>query len=363
MISSVYIHIPFCEKICAYCDFCKMFYNEKIVDKYLDELEKEVDLLYKGELIKTLYIGGGTPSSLNLKQLNKLFQITNKFKRNNFCEFTIECNFSNTTEEKLKLFKENGVNRLSFGLETTSNRQLNFLEREENLDNTKEIIKLAKKLGFENINVDLMYALPGETISDLNKDLEFIKSLNIEHVSCYSLIIEEHTKLGINNVENIDSDLDYKMYQTICSFMKDNGFNHYEISNYSKEGYESRHNLVYWNNEEYYGFGLGASAYINNRRVTNTRSISHYLKGSYLLEEEILEKDDLIYYEIMLNLRKSSGIDLEKLYSLYKVRLEYNELVNNGLLVLDNNHLYIPEDKWYISNEIIIRLLEGVIYE
>ena len=135
MISSVYIHIPFCEKICAYCDFCKMFYNEKIVDKYLDELENEVNSLYRGELIKTIYIGGGTPSSLNIKQLERLFEITDKFKRNNFCEFTIECNFSNTTEEKLKLFKEKGINRLSFGLETTSNMQLDFLEREENLEN------------------------------------------------------------------------------------------------------------------------------------------------------------------------------------------------------------------------------------
>ena len=363
MISSVYIHIPFCEKICSYCDFCKMFYNEKIVDQYLDELEKEIDSLYKGEIIKTLYIGGGTPSSLNLKQLKRLFEITSKFKCNDMFEFTVECNFSNTTEEKLRLFRDSGVNRLSFGLETTNSRQLDFLERDESKNKTIEIIKLAKEIGFNNINVDLMYALPGETLEDLNIDLEFIKSLDIEHVSCYSLIIEEHTKLGIKGIEYIDNDLDYQMYLEICNFMKNNGFKHYEISNYSKEGYESRHNLVYWNNEEYYGFGLGASGYIDNRRITNTRSIGHYLKGSYLLEEEILEKEDKVYYEIMLNLRKSSGIDLDKLYSLYKVKLDYSELVDNGLLLLNKNKLYIPEDKWYISNEIIIRLLEGVCYE
>lgn len=363
MISSVYIHIPFCEKICAYCDFCKMFYNEKIVDMYLEKLEKEIDSLYKGELLETIYIGGGTPSSLNIKQLERLFKIISKFNLNKCYEFTIECNFSNTTEEKLKLFKDNGINRLSFGLETTNNKQLDFLEREENSDRTRKIINLAKSIGFNNINVDLMYALPGETIDDLNKDLEFIKSLDIEHVSCYSLIIEEHTKLGIKNIENIDSELDYQMYLEICNFMKKNGFNHYEISNYSKEGYESRHNLVYWNNYEYYGFGLGASAYIGDRRISNTRSINNYLKGSYLLEEEILEKEDKVYYEIMLNLRKRCGIDLEKLYSLYKVKLDYIELVRLGLLNLENKYLYIPEDKWYISNDIIIRLLEGVIYE
>ena len=363
MLRSVYVHIPFCEKICSYCDFCKMFYNEKLVDRYLEELEKEIDLLYDGDLIKSLYIGGGTPSSLNLKQSKRLLDILSKFKRNEFFEFTIECNFSNINKEKLELFKEYGVNRLSFGLETTNSKHLDFLERDEKVDRTINIIKLAKDLGFSNINVDLMYALPGESLDELRKDLEFIKSLDIEHVSCYSLIIEEHTKLGIKNVEHIDSDLDFEMYQAICSFMKDNGFKHYEISNYSKEGYESKHNLVYWNNEEYYGFGLGASGYINNRRTTNTRSINNYLKGSYLLEEEILEKDDLVYYEIMLNLRKSEGIDLDKLYSLYKVKLDYEELLKLGMLEYNDNRLYIPEDKWYISNDIILRLLEGVLYE
>lgn len=360
---SCYIHIPFCEKICSYCDFCKMFYNENIVDNYLEQLEKEIRTLYKGEELKTIYIGGGTPSCLSVKQLEKLFEIINLFKKSNNVEFTVECNFSNTTIEKLELFKKYGINRISFGLETTNSKQLKFLERKENSEKTKKIISLCKKLGFDNVNVDLMYALPGETIDDLKCDLDFIKSLDIEHVSCYSLIVEDHTKLGIKNTENIDGELDYQMYLEICKFMSDNGFNHYEISNYSKKGYESKHNLVYWNNDKYYGFGLGASGYIDNRRTTNTRSISNYLKGKYLLEEEILEKDDLIYYEIILNLRKSSGIDLEKLYSLYNVKLDYTELVNLGLLKLDENKLYIPEDKWYISNEIIIRLLECVIYE
>lgn len=360
---SCYIHIPFCEKICSYCDFCKMFYNENIVDSYLEQLENEIHTLYKGENLKTIYIGGGTPSCLSLKQLERLFNIINIFNKSSNLEFTIECNFSNTTREKLELFKKYGINRISFGLETTNSKQLKFLEREENCEKTKEIIAICRELGFDNINVDLMYALPEETIADLKYDLDFIKSLDIEHVSCYSLIVEEHTQLGINNTENIDNELDYQMFLEICKFMSDNKFNHYEISNYSKDGYESKHNLVYWNNEKYYGFGLGASGYIDNRRTTNTRSISNYLKGKYLLEEEILEKDDLVYYEIILNLRKSSGIDLDKLNSLYNVKLDYIELVNLGLLKLDKNKLYIPEDKWYISNEIIIRLLECVIYE
>ena len=360
---SCYIHIPFCEKICSYCDFCKIFYNGKLVDQYLDELESEVHILYGGEKLKTIYIGGGTPSCLNVKQLERLFAITDMLEKDDSLEFTVECNFSSTTKEKLEVFKKHGVNRLSFGLETTNSKQLNFLEREECKDRTIKIIKEARKQGFNNINIDLMYALPGESIDELKKDLEFIKSLDIEHVSCYSLIIEEHTKLGIKGTENIDGDLDFEMYKTICEFMKANEFKHYEISNYAKEGYESHHNLVYWDNEKYYGFGLGASAYIDNRRTSNTRSISNYLKGSYLLEEEILEKDDLVYYEIILNLRKSDGINLDKLYSKYKVKLEYDELINLGMLEVKDNRLYIPEEKWYISNDIIIRLLEGVVYE
>lgn len=363
MIKSCYVHIPFCEKICSYCDFCKMFYNKKIVDKYLDSLEEEIHTLYNGEELDTLYIGGGTPSSLNIEQLERLFEILNIFEKNKNIEFTIECNFSNIDKEKLELFKKYGVNRLSFGLETTSKKQLDFLERREDLDNTRNIIELAKNMGFNNINVDLMYALPGEEISDLKKDLEFIYSLNIEHVSCYSLIIEEHTKLGIKNIENINEELDYEMYNVICDFMRDHGYKHYEISNFSKEGYHSRHNLVYWNNLEYYGFGMGASSYIDNRRCSNTRSINKYLNGEYLLEEEYLDLEDLVYYEVMLNLRKSDGIDLDKLYSKYRVSIDYHELVKLGLLKVDKNMLYIPEDKWYISNDIIIRLMECIVYE
>ena len=360
---SCYIHIPFCEKICSYCDFCKLFYNEKKVDQYLAELEVEIEGLYRNEKLETIYIGGGTPSSLNLKQLEKLFSITDKLVKSNDVEFTIECNFSNTNKEKLKLFKEHGINRLSFGLETINKKQLELLEREENCERTIEIIKLARELGFNNINVDLMYAFPNETMDDLKSDLAFIYSLDVEHISCYSLIIEDHTKLGIKNIKNVSEDLDFLMYSEICNNMKINDFNHYEISNYAKKGFESKHNTVYWDNKEYYGFGLGASAYINNRRTSNTRSLNKYLEGNYLFEEEILTREDLVYYEIILNLRKSNGIDLDSLYSKYMVSLEYDDLVSKGLLEVSDNRLFIPEDKWYISNDIIIRLLEGVVYE
>lgn len=367
MIKNCYIHIPFCEKICSYCDFCKIYYNESVVDKYLDALEKEIKSLYNNESLETIYIGGGTPSCLNIKQLEKLFNILEVLNKDNNIEYTIEGNFESTTSEKLLLYKKYGINRLSFGIETTKKNNLTFLNRSLDKKQVKEIITNAKEIGLNNINVDLIYALPNETITDLKTDLDFIFDLDIPHISTYSLIIEDNTILKINNTRNINEDLDSKMYETICSEMKKNHYNHYEISNFSKDNYESRHNLCYWNNKEYYGFGLGSGSYLNNKRRTNTKSINKYLEGKFLLDEEIVDLNTKIEYEILLNLRKKEGINLTSFKEKYHKSLEeiynFQDLINNNYLVLDNNHLSIPEDKWYISNEIIVRLLGSEINE
>ncbi|MBR5369827.1 MAG: radical SAM family heme chaperone HemW [Bacilli bacterium] len=366
MLKNCYIHIPFCDKICSYCDFCKMYKIDKFVDKYLDALEKEIKSIYKGEVLETIYIGGGTPSSLNINQLKRLFKILSILKRSSDCEYTIENNFENTTYEKLELYKEMGINRLSFGIESINKDNLKLLERDIDLDKVNNTIKICRDLGFNNINVDLMYALPNESIKDLEKDLEYIYSLDVEHISTYSLIIEDHTKLGINNTKNISEDLDYEMYKYICDSMKSNGYKHYEISNFSKEGYYSKHNLCYWDNSNYYGFGLGASSYIDNMRISNTRSLDNYCMEKYVKEVEYLSIDDTMEYEVILNLRKSSGIDLDEFKSKYNKELidvyNYKDLVNLGVLIINNNHLYIPEDKWYISNSIIVDMLERKIY-
>ena len=362
-VKSCYIHIPFCKKICSYCDFCKLFYNEKLVDKYLSALEKEIDANYKNKILETIYIGGGTPSSLNLEQLKKLFNIIKGLNKSETIEYTIECNFDTTTKEKLNLFKEYGINRLSFGIESINNDNLKLLERENITSEIIDKIKYAKSIGFNNINVDLMYALPNETIDILNKDLDFILSLDVEHISTYSLIIEEHTKLYINNTTNINDELDEEMYKLICNRLKENNYNHYEISNFSKIGKESRHNTCYWNNDEYYGFGLGAASYINNYRNNNTRSINQYLKANYIKEKEYISIKDKEEYEILLNLRKSEGISLIKFKDLYNVdftsKYKIENLLKNNFLKIENNHLFIPEDKWYISNEIIVKIIEG----
>lgn len=362
MLSSVYIHIPFCNSICSYCDFCKMFYNEKIVDSYLLALNKEIEKRYKNEVINTLYIGGGTPSSLSIKQLEKLFEIIKKIKLSDDFEFTIEVNINDITEEMLYLFKKNKVNRLSIGVETVNEKYFSFLNRYSSREEVKTKVSLAKKY-FSNINIDLMYAFPKETIKEVLSDLEFVINLEPQHISIYSLIIEEHTKVYIEKIKPIDEELESNMYYNIIDNLEKNNFYQYEISNFSLQGYESKHNLVYWNNEKYYGFGLGASGYIDDIRYTNTKSISKYLKEDYVFDSEIITKNIDMEYELILGLRKIEGIDKEKFKKKYSLNVDsifdIIDMVNKKMLIDDKKRLYIPRDKLYVSNSILVNFIGG----
>lgn len=360
---SVYIHIPFCNTICSYCDFCKLFYNNELVSQYLDVLEREIKDIYQGEIIDTIYIGGGTPSSLSIEQLTKLLDITKLFHKGKNCEFTIEGNFESTDFKKLDLYKKYGINRLSFGIETTNHNLLKFLNRDLDKEKVVEIINYCKKIGLDNINVDLMYALPGEDLSILKEDLAFINTLNIKHISTYSLIIEDNTVLKINGCTNVSEDLDFEMYQFISDYLKDKGFIHYEISNFALPGHESRHNLAYWKNLEYYGFGLGASGYIGNKRICNTRSITKYCEGERIFFCEELNSHDSMEYEILLGLRTKYGINKSKFRKSYEKTIDkcynYSSLVDDGFILEDDEHIWIDPEKWYVSNEIIVKFLEG----
>lgn len=357
---AIYIHIPFCTDICSYCDFCKMYYRKDWVSKYLDSLEEEIKTNYKGEVIKTIYIGGGTPSSLDVDDLKRLFQILNIIKLDFDYEFTFECNIENINVEKLKILKANGVNRISYGVQTFNDKFLTFLNRHHNKNEVINIINMTKKY-FTNINVDLIYALKNQTLDDLKKDLmEFIK-LGIPHISTYSLIIEPHTILYNQNIDYIDEELDYEMYKLINSELKKNGFNHYEVSNFSKKGYESKHNLTYWNNESYYGFGLGASGYIGKYRYENTRSFTDYCRGKYVKDKHTLTLKEQMENEMILGLRKMSGVRKKTFYNKYKVNVEevfdIDKLTIEGKLKQDGDSIYIPSEYIYLSNEILINFI------
>ena len=356
-----YIHIPFCNSICSYCAFTKMFYNEKMVNLYLDALEQEINAVYRGEALETIYIGGGTPSCLSLGDLRRLFSIIKKFNKEKEYEFTIECNFSSIDYDKLLLFKENGVNRLSFGIETINKNCLKLLDRVENKKEIIQNISLSKKLGFNNINVDLIYAVPGESIDDLEKDIDFILSLDIPHISTYSLMIEEHTKLYINHVQEIDEDKDFEMYKYICDRLNEK-YSHYEISNFGKEGFYSKHNLCYWMNKNYYGFGLAASSYIDDKRIKNTASFNNYIKGKYILEKELLSQEDKMRYEVILGFRTIFGVDKKSFMEKYNLDIyevfDIKDLIKNKLLIDDGKKIYISSDKWYIINEILLNFMK-----
>lgn len=358
---SAYIHIPFCDSICAYCDFCKMKYNKEWIDKYLDSLRNEIENYYKGEKIRTLYIGGGTPSSLSIEELNKLFDIVSLLDLEFLEEFTIECNVESITNEKLILFKKHNVNRLSIGIQTFNDKFLSLLNRNNTKDEVINKIEMAKLVGFNNINVDLMYALPGETIDDLKNDLTDFINLDVNHISCYSLMIEPNTKLYIDKIKPIDEDLDYEMYKYIENRLKENNFNHYEISNYAKCGHESKHNLVYWHNEYYYGFGLSASGYLENYRYDNTKNINKYNAHNFIDNITKISEEDRLKYELILGFRCLRGINKEDFRnkfnkSIYEVP-HINKMLNNGMLKEDETHIFIASEWIYKSNEILVKLI------
>ncbi len=358
---SVYIHIPFCKSICSYCDFCKMLYHGPWVTKYLNALALEIKDKYEGEELETIYIGGGTPSALSEKELRYLLDIVAKFNVSDNLEYTFECNINDISETLLSILKEYGVNRLSIGIESFDNNKLEFMERYHTFEEAEEKIKLCRKLGFNNINLDLIYGIPGENLKVLKKDLDLILKLDPDHISTYSLIVEDNTKVGNSKMIPISEDLDAEMYDYIVSRLESKKYLRYEISNFSKKGKESRHNLNYWNNLEYYGFGLGASGYIASVRYENTRSLTDYLNGKYVLKQELLTKEVSMDNELMLGLRKIEGINLQNFYDKYDVNLQevydIKELLKNNDLIYDKGYLYINKDELYIMNEILIKIL------
>lgn len=357
---SIYIHIPFCDNICSYCDFCKIYYNKKYIDLYLDNLKKEIEERYKGEKVKTIYIGGGTPSSLDDEELTRLFEITRIFDIEDNIEFTMECNVESITESKLNIMKKYGVNRISVGVQSFNGDVIKLLGRCHNREEVFDKINLIKKY-ISNVNIDLIYAAYDD-INILKDDIKYFLELEIPHISTYSLIIEDNTMLKIKGFKNIDEDIDYEMYNYIENTLEDNGYIHYEISNYAKDGYESKHNLVYWNNEYYYGFGLSSTSYLYSKRRVNTKNLSKYLGGEYLDDEVEEDVNTRMENEVMLGLRKLSGINIDYFKNKYGVSIfdvfNIDNLINEGYLILEDNYIRINKKYMYISNEILVRMFD-----
>ena len=337
---SAYIHIPFCNNICSYCDFCKLYYNKLWVNDYLNSLELEIKTKYKNEVLDTIYIGGGTPSSLSILELKKLFEIIKIFKLNETCEFTFECNIEDINIEKIKILKENKVNRLSIGVQSFNKKNIKLLNRHHTKEEVFEKIKLLKDNGFNNINIDLIYAIPNQTLKDLEEDLDCFLELNIQ---------------------NIDDEIDYEMYKLINK--KLSNYHHYEISNFSLSGFESKHNLTYWNNDYYYGFGLNACGYDGIYRYNNTKNINKYLKNNWLCEREEITFNEKIENAFILGFRQIDGININDFNNKYKIDINnieiVNKLIKEGKIIKTNEKIKINAEYIYTSNDILVEFLGG----
>ena len=315
MVKSAYIHIPFCKQKCKYCSFVS-FANINRIKDYIEALCKEIRYYYKGETLDTLYFGGGTPS---LVETSLLKEILLKFNLSKNCEITLELNPDDATFDYLERLHEIGINRLSIGSQTFNDNTLKLIGRRHSAAQTIQAVKQAKQVGFKNISLDLIYGLPTEF--DISKNLEILTSLEIQHISTYGLKIEENSFFGKHIPSNLpNDDVQADLYILINKFFEEKGYKRYEISNFSLTGFESRHNLTYWNNNEYYGFGISAHGYVKNVRYSNTCSFDEYIKApTKHSQEQILTAKERLEEEIFLGFRKESGINTNLIKEKFKI--------------------------------------------
>lgn len=368
---SAYIHIPFCEHICFYCDFNKVFLEGQPVDEYIQNLLKEIRLTkeqYPSKTTETIYIGGGTPTSLSAKQLDVLLKgVRELLPIDAENEFTIEANPGDLTQEKLQVMKEYGVNRLSMGVQTFDNQLLKKIGRKHTAEDVYETMKFLEKEDFLNVSIDLIYALPGQTLEGFRDTLKRAIELDLPHYSLYSLILENKTMfmnwVRQGRLQLPDQDVEAQMFEETIIAMEKAGRHQYEVSNFALKGQESQHNLVYWNNDHYYGFGAGASGYLGHTRYKNHGPIQHYLKPLRdnqlpTLETEVLTMNNQMEEELFLGLRKKMGVSKTRFQEKFGVTLNqvYQEtipdLIQKGLLLEDKEYIQLSEQGLFVGNDV-----------
>ncbi len=374
--TSAYIHIPFCEHICYYCDFNKVFLEGQPVDEYIEALLKEIQLTleqYPTDVSETIYIGGGTPTSLSAKQLDVLLTGVHRLLPTSTTkELTVEANPGDLTSEKLDVLKSHGVNRLSMGVQTFDDRLLKKIGRKHSAQDVYDTIRLLEKKQFDNVSIDLIYALPGQTIESFRDTLNQALAFGLPHYSMYSLILENKTMfmnwVRQGRLELPSQESETQMFAEAMEAMEKAGHHQYEISNFATPGKESMHNLVYWNNENYFGFGAGASGYLGNQRYKNVGPIQHYLKPLRSNQRPIIETEELtlknqIEEEMFLGLRKIEGVSLANFKEKFKKELTdvyqmiLPELEEKGLAIIDENRLRLTSKGLFIGNDVFEKFL------
>ena len=349
--SSAYVHIPFCTQICYYCDFSKVFIKNQPVDAYLEHLIQETRSYEIGKL-RTLYIGGGTPTALSAQQLAYLLtELPKVMDLSEVEEFTIEANPGDLDPDKIAVLKDSQVNRVSLGVQTFDNKMLKKIGRSHQEQDIYDNICHLKHAGFDNISIDLIYALPGQTMDQVKENVAKAIDLDIPHMSLYSLILENHTvfmnRMRRGRLPLPKEELEAEMFEYIIEELEKAGFEHYEISNFSKHGFESRHNLVYWDNAEYYGLGAGASGYVDGIRYKNHGPIRHYLEaveaGKARITEEHLTLEEKMEEELFLGLRKKTGVSKARFEE--KFGVSFDQRYGQVVASLTEQGLLVPDDK------------------
>ncbi|MGB6127158.1 MAG: radical SAM family heme chaperone HemW [Psychrilyobacter sp.] len=363
MCDAIYIHIPFCVKKCGYCDFLSFSCEEKSKadrSEYVEKLIEEIKL-YPKLKYDTVYFGGGTPSLLEVEEIK---QILETLSINNGAEITLEVNPQTVDMQKLEGFKKIGINRLSIGIQSFNDEKLKVLGRIHNKKIALKTYNDARKAGFKNLSIDLMFATPNQTIKELEEDLDIVEKLSPEHISIYSLIWEEGTKfmdlLDSGKLNSLDNDLEAKMYELIIDRLKKIGYLHYEISNFAKKGYQGRHNSKYWKNVEYIGVGLGASGYYKGIRYKNEVGLSNYYKKidiaeKPLMEEEQVSDKDRIENYYILGLRLlNEGIETEDNIYFKKIK----ELHRKGYLKNEEGRYKLTSKGLMFANDVFVEIME-----
>ncbi|WP_102691275.1 radical SAM family heme chaperone HemW [Rummeliibacillus pycnus] len=376
MARGIYLHIPFCHQICNYCDFNKVFFKNQPVDEYIESLGEEMRLWSKDhdfKKIETIFLGGGTPTSLSPKQLNRLLELIRKYiPLEHVTEFTSEANPDELTKEKLKVLHDGGVNRLSLGVQAFQEELLKKLGRTHSNEHVFKTIEDAKKIGFENISIDLMYGLPGQTMQQWKRTLEIAFSLQLPHYSAYSLIVEPKTifynLMAKRKLRLPGEDLEAEMYDLLMQQMEQQGLHQYEISNFSKKGYSSIHNQIYWDNDEYAGFGAGAHGYINGVRYSNHGPLKKYMasisNGEKPIHETHIEtKQEKMEEELFLGLRKTAGVSKKHFFEKFNCSIEsiyekqLQDLQQKGLIEIGNDFIKLSRNGRFVGNEVFEEFL------
>ena len=364
---SIYIHIPFCKARCGYCAFCSCV-DFSLCQNYFQKLYEQIDLCdYHGEKIYTVYVGGGTPSSVDVKYLEELFcHLRNKFDLSCVAEFTVECNPESATEQVLACLKNNGVTRLSFGLQSVNDATLKTIGRLHDYNGFVTALELAQNVGFDNVNADIIIGLP-ESERDFQHTVQTVANLPLTHVSAYALELNKGTKLYnlCNGISPFDDDKLCAMYDYTTEVLAQNGFSRYEISNFAKVGYECKHNLNYWRGGHYYAFGASACGYVGDLRFRNPYSVADYISTptkSLCNIDETLTLADCADEYVMLGLRLAEGISLEYFrnvfgFDFWQKYPNARKLHSQGLLNVQADKVTVPSDKLYVINSILCELL------